>query len=58
MIDLFKILGLRIPVSSIFLGHNFSLAIAVVVVMMWNFFVNRFWTYSDVMSDRDTIKSA
>lgn len=36
--------------SSTFLGHNVSLAIAVVVVMMWNFFANRFWTYSDVPS--------
>jgi putative flippase GtrA len=34
--------------SPIWLGHNFSLAMAVVVVMMWNFFVNRFWTYGDV----------
>ena len=34
--------------SPSFLGHNFSLAIAVVVVMMWNFFVNRYWTYNDV----------
>ena len=31
-----------------FLGHNLALAIAVVVVMFWNFFINRFWTYSDV----------
>jgi putative flippase GtrA len=31
-----------------FLGHNLSLAVAVVVVMMWNFFVNRYWTYNDV----------
>jgi putative flippase GtrA len=31
-----------------FLGHNFALAIAVVVVMFWNFFINRFWTYSDI----------
>ena len=30
------------------LGENFSLAIVVVVVMFWNFFVNRFWTYNDV----------
>jgi putative flippase GtrA len=35
-------------VSNVFLGHNFALAIAVVVVMMWNFFANRFWTYNDV----------
>jgi putative flippase GtrA len=31
-----------------FVGHNVSLAIAVLVVMMWNFFANRFWTYNDV----------
>jgi putative flippase GtrA len=31
-----------------FMGHNIILAIAVFVVMMWNFFANRFWTYNDV----------
>ena len=31
-----------------FVGHNVSLAIAVLVVMLWNFFANRFWTYNDV----------
>jgi putative flippase GtrA len=31
-----------------FLGHNIALAAAVVVVMLWNFFVNRYWTYNDV----------
>jgi putative flippase GtrA len=30
------------------LGNNVALAVAVVIVMFWNFFVNRFWTYSDV----------
>lgn len=30
------------------LGGNMALALAVVVVMFWNFFVNRYWTYSDV----------
>jgi putative flippase GtrA len=29
-------------------GHNMALAIVVVIVMLWNFFVNRFWTYNDV----------
>lgn len=36
--------------SSTFLGHNIALAIAVLVVMMWNFFANRYWTYNDVKS--------
>jgi putative flippase GtrA len=32
------------------LGYNIALAVAVIIVMFWNFFVNRFWTYSDVGS--------
>jgi putative flippase GtrA len=31
-----------------FISDNLTLAIAVVIVMFWNFFVNRYWTYSDV----------
>ncbi|GAG52749.1 unnamed protein product [marine sediment metagenome] len=31
-----------------FLANNLALAIAVIVVMFWNFFFNRYWTYSDV----------
>jgi putative flippase GtrA len=30
------------------IGSNLGLAVAIVVVMLWNFFVNRFWTYNDV----------
>lgn len=35
-------------ISAEFLGHNGALVIAVLVVMLWNFFVNRYWTYNDV----------
>jgi putative flippase GtrA len=35
-------------VTPTFAGHNIALAIAVLVVMMWNFFANRYWTYNDV----------
>ncbi len=31
-----------------FLARNATLAIAVGIVMLWNFFVNRYWTYNDV----------
>jgi putative flippase GtrA len=30
------------------LGYTFALGVAVVVVMFWNFLINRIWTYSDV----------
>ena len=43
----------KIPEQFLFLppdvmGENVTLAIAVGVVLFWNFFVNRYWTYSDV----------
>ena len=30
------------------LARNATLAFAIAVVMIWNFFINRYWTYNDV----------
>lgn len=38
----------QFPLSPVIVGHNVSLAIAILVVMLWNFVANRFWTYNDV----------
>jgi len=46
--QVFERLSLNIPFSPEFLGKNFTLAIAVFIVMLWNFFVNRYWTYNDI----------
>lgn len=35
-------------VSPEFVARNVTLAIAVGIVMLWNFFVNRYWTYNDI----------
>ena len=35
-----------IPAAGL-LGSNLALALAVIVVLFWNFSVNRLWTYSD-----------
>lgn len=35
-------------ISAEFFAKNLALAIAVIVVMFWNFFINRYWTYNDV----------
>lgn len=32
------------------IGDNLALILAVIIVMFWNFFVNRYWTYGDVDS--------
>ncbi len=39
----------RIPAEpATFAAHNLALGGAMVVVLFWNFFVNRYWTYADV----------
>ena len=48
MHTLFQGLALNLPFDADFLAKNFTLAFAVGVVMLWNFFVNRYWTYNDV----------
>ena len=35
-------------ITAEFLADNLALAIAVIVVMFWNFFINRYWTYDDI----------
>jgi len=48
MLNFFQRKSVDPPVSPEFLAKNFTLAIAVTIVMLWNFFVNRYWTYNDV----------
>lgn len=35
-------------VNAEFYAKNLTLATAVGIVMLWNFFVNRYWTYNDI----------
>jgi putative flippase GtrA len=39
------------PVTADVFAKNVTLAIAVGIVMLWNFFVNRYWTYNDVTNE-------
>ncbi len=48
LIPILEKISLPSSLTPIFVGHNLALATAVGVVMLWNFFVNRYWTYNDV----------
>lgn len=49
MYKLLSALPYKIPYfSTKALGDNITLAVAVGIVMFWNFFANRYWTYNDV----------
>lgn len=43
-----KILPATFPLTAVTVGHNVMLAFAILIVMLWNFIANRYWTYSDV----------
>ncbi|NJN55660.1 MAG: hypothetical protein HC804_13460 [Anaerolineae bacterium] len=30
------------------IGDNMALALSVLIILFWNFLINRYWTYSDV----------
>jgi putative flippase GtrA len=41
-----------------FIGHNLSLAIAIIVVMLWNFVANRYWTFNpELATSKNEVKS-
>ncbi|HTP00729.1 MAG TPA: GtrA family protein [Anaerolineales bacterium] len=48
LLNFFESSRMDLVVSPELLARNLTLAIAVGVVMLWNFFVNRYWTYNDV----------
>lgn len=48
VITLFEELALSLPLSPESLGKNALLAIVIIIVLFWNFFINRYWTYNDV----------
>ena len=34
--------------AAVIFGHNAALAVAIGIVMLWNYFANRYWTYNDI----------
>jgi len=36
------------PAAADVIGHNAALAVAIGIVMLWNYFANRYWTYNDI----------
>ncbi|HVP21280.1 MAG TPA: GtrA family protein [Anaerolineaceae bacterium] len=49
MVSLAKlVLPSNFIITPVSVGHNLSLAFVIILILFWNFFVNRVWTYNDV----------
>ena len=53
MLDFFEKLLNTSYATAEFYAKNLTLAAAVGIVMLWNFFVNRYWTYNDIDSHKE-----
>lgn len=40
--------SLVLPVENFVLSQNMALAFTIVIILFWNFFANRYWTYGNV----------
>ena len=49
--ELFGSIQFDLPLSPVVLGDNLALIIVVGIVLFWNFFINRYWTYNDVTNE-------
>ena len=48
MSDAFESMVYLSHASAQIIAKNATLAFAIAVVMIWNFFINRYWTYNDI----------
>lgn len=53
VLQFFNNMPFTVPASAEFLARNGTLALAITIVLFWNFFVNRYWTYNDIISKRN-----
>ncbi|MBG0786247.1 MAG: GtrA family protein [Anaerolineaceae bacterium] len=49
--------AVSLPLENFVISQNLALALSVGVIMLWNFFANRYWTYSDVPVGAEVTKT-
>ena len=40
--------AIRLPLENFVISQNAALAVSILIILFWNFFANRYWTYGDV----------
>jgi putative flippase GtrA len=38
----------NLPLTPEVIGHNLALATVIIIVLFWNFFANKYWTYKEI----------
>jgi len=48
-------INMSLPIENFVLSQNLALAISISIIMLWNYFANRYWTFRDIPSGEETI---
>jgi len=48
ILRLLEQIEINLPVKDFVISQNLALAISIVIILFWNFFANRRWTYGDI----------
>ncbi len=48
ILGLLETATLQLPLEDFVISQNLSLAASILIILFWNFFANRLWTYNDV----------
>jgi putative flippase GtrA len=48
ILDALNNAAIRLPLENFVISQNAALAISILIILFWNFFANRYWTYGDV----------
>ncbi len=52
LFQLIQNLNWTLPLDNYIVSQNLALAISIFIIMLWNYFANRYWTYADVPQEQ------
>ena len=55
LFNMLQNMNLILPLPNNIISQNLALATAILIIIFWNFFANRYWTYGDVSEDKNII---
>ncbi len=46
--SILNFLDLTLPIRKVVISENLALALSILIITLWNFFANRYWTYNNI----------
>lgn len=57
LIRLLENLKLNLSLTNTVISQNLALAISILIILLWNYFANRYWTYNDIPDHNKIVTS-